>query len=348
MSDAGPAILIVDDVDDNRYTLARRLKSDGYANIAAVESGAAALDKLTEGKFDLVLLDVMMPAMSGIEVLERIKSDPKLRHIPVIMISAADEMEKVVRCIQLGAEDYLAKPFNATLLKARVGAALEKKRLRDRDAEHRRDLEQERKRIETILGSVFPGQIASELKDTQTVAPRRHERVAVLFADVVGFTRFCDANPPELALGHLRELVAAFEEIAPRHGVDKIKTVGDSFMAAAGLLGAHSEPALAAVRCGLEMAKVAQTIEPRWSVRVGIHFGPVVAGVLGRRQYVYDIWGDTVNTAARIVGQAGPGSVVVSDALWMHVEDRCSGRFLGPIELKGKGKVELFECLEAT
>lgn len=131
MSAADHALLIVDDNEDNRYTLTRRLQREGYTNLTAAVDGQQALDLLGARAFDLVLLDVMMPGLNGYEVLERLRADSQLRHIPVIMISALDEIDSVIRCIELGAEDYLAKPFNPTLLRARVGASLEKKRLRD-------------------------------------------------------------------------------------------------------------------------------------------------------------------------------------------------------------------------
>ena len=126
MSDHAPAILVVDDNEDNRYTLARRLKRHGYGEPAMAEHGRAALERLDAGAFDLVLLDIMMPEMDGYEVLEAMKASPKLRDIPVLVISAVDEIDSIVRCIELGAEDYLPKPFNPTLLRARVGACLEK------------------------------------------------------------------------------------------------------------------------------------------------------------------------------------------------------------------------------
>jgi sigma-B regulation protein RsbU (phosphoserine phosphatase) len=125
------ALLVVDDNEDNRYTLTRRLQREGYTNLATAVDGRQALKILHSQRFDLVLLDVMMPEMNGYQVLEHLKADPNLRDVPVIMISALDQMDSIVRCIELGAEDYLAKPFNPTLLRARVGASLEKKRLRD-------------------------------------------------------------------------------------------------------------------------------------------------------------------------------------------------------------------------
>jgi phosphoserine phosphatase RsbU/P len=128
---AAAALLVVDDNEDNRYTLTRRLAREGYANVTTANDGRQALDLLRAQRFDLVLLDIMMPDLNGYQVLEQLKVDSRLRHVPVIMISAVEELESVVRCIELGAEDYLPKPFNSTLLRARVGACLEKKALRD-------------------------------------------------------------------------------------------------------------------------------------------------------------------------------------------------------------------------
>lgn len=133
MSGDGPCILVVDDNEDNCYTLTRRLKRQGYDNVATAADGRQALELLAARPFDLVLLDVMMPYMNGYEVLETMKADPELRGIPVVMISALDEVDSVARCIELGADDYLAKPFDPTLLRTRVCDCLEKKRLRDRE-----------------------------------------------------------------------------------------------------------------------------------------------------------------------------------------------------------------------
>src|SRR3974390_2109136 len=130
MSQAVPAILLVDDDEGNRYTLSRRLRRENFTDITEAVDGRTALTILRDRPFDLVLLDVMMPEMDGYEVLSQIKSDMTLRDIPVIMISALDAIDSVVRCIEMGAEDYLPKPFNPTLLKARIGASLEKRRLR--------------------------------------------------------------------------------------------------------------------------------------------------------------------------------------------------------------------------
>ena len=148
-------LLVVDDNEMNRDVLTRRLQKHGHETSTA-ENGRAALEALQGAEFDLVLLDVMMPELDSREVLARMKADDALRHIPVIMISASEEIETVVRCIELGAEDYLPKPFNPTLLKARVDASLEKKRLRDRERSHAQSLERELEIGRQIQSTFFP------------------------------------------------------------------------------------------------------------------------------------------------------------------------------------------------
>ena len=140
MSDSDAALLVVDDIEDNRFALSRRLARQGYLNVTTAADGRQALELLNSKPFDLVLLDIMMPTVNGYEVLAQMKASSSLRHIPVIMISAVDEIDSVIRCIELGAEDYLPKPFNPTLLRARVGACLERKRLHDQVTARTREL----------------------------------------------------------------------------------------------------------------------------------------------------------------------------------------------------------------
>jgi class 3 adenylate cyclase/CheY-like chemotaxis protein len=339
--EAAGTLLVVDDNETNRDVLCRWLRRDGHA-VAAAPDGGLALDLLRSGAFDLILLDVIMPALNGFQVLERLKADGELRHVPVIMISAFDDVDGVARCIERGAEDYLPKPFNPALLKARINASLEKKRLRDREAFYLERIRQEQRRSDELLHVLLPAEVVRELKETNAVRPRRHENVAVLFADIVGFTPFCDRNEPEEVLPPLQRLMEAWEEITLRGGVQKVKTVGDAFMGAAGLLrpGAGS-PVLPCVRCGLEMIAAARALGVGWEVRVGVHAGPVVAGVIGRRQYLYDLWGDTVNTAARMESHGEPGTVTLSGTAWSQIAHLARGASLGPVEVKGKGRLEV-------
>jgi CheY-like chemotaxis protein len=335
-------VLVVDDNEMNRDILSRRLRRLGY-DVALADDGLQALEALSARPFDLVLLDVLMPGLDGYQVLERLKADPRVRHVPVIVLSALDDIEAAARCIEAGAEDYLPKPFNAVVLRARVGACLEKKRLHDQEALHLAEVEAERQRADRLLHVILPGEIVTELKTTDVVRPRRHEDVAVLFCDVAGFTSYCDNRPPEEVLANLQALVERYEEIALAHDLQKIKTIGDAFMAVAGLLKPVENPVLAAARCGLDMVTAAQELPGvSWNVRVGIHVGPVVAGVLGRRQYGYDLWGDTVNTAARVEHGGIVGAVTVSGEAWSRISGACIGESLGSVPAKGKGELDLY------
>jgi class 3 adenylate cyclase len=345
MAERRPRVLIVDDVDDNVFTLERRLRQFANSENVAAANGRIALEKLASGPFDLVLLDLQMPEMDGMAVLERMKADMSLRDIPVIMVSAVDDFETVLRCIKLGADDYVQKPFNADLLRARVEAALERKRLRDQEAGYLAQLQAEKARVSDLLHSVLPKSVVSELKSTARLVPRRHDDVAVLFCDVVGFTGYCDANAPEKVVEQLEALVASFEAVVDRCGLEKIKTIGDAFMATAGLMRYVDNPALAAAECGLAMIEATRAHGAGWQVRVGIHQGPVVAGVMGKKSFVFDLWGDTVNVAARVAAEAKPGTVLVTGTMWPLLRATCQGTSMGAVELKGKGRTELVHYL---
>ncbi|MBA2585824.1 MAG: response regulator [Chthoniobacterales bacterium] len=335
------SLLIVDDNELNRDMLRRRLERLGY-KIACAENGSEALEKIRTESFDLLLLDILMPVMDGFEVLAQLKADPLLREIPVIVLSASDQLDHVVKCIQSGAKDYLSKPFNPVLLQARIGSCLERKRLHDREASYLRQIEQEKQRSDELLHVILPRDVAAELKATNAVQPRRFEKVGILFSDVAGFTGYSDRHHPEEILSHLQNLVEAFEQLCVKHNLEKIKTIGDSFMATAGLLAPRDNPALDCVKCALEMVTVARSQPSGWNVHVGIHVGPVIAGVVGHRKYQYDIWGDTVNTASRMEGAAQAGSVCVNRATWDLIAEHCRARPLGRVEMKGKGAQEIF------
>lgn len=340
-----PAILVVDDNEDNRFSLSLRLQSSGYSNLLLAENGREALDRMHAEPVDLVLLDIMMPELDGYGVLESMRTDMRLRAIPVLVISAVDEMASVVRCIELGATDYLTKPFNPVLLKARIERCIEQSRMRVLEATYRSNLESEKRRADGILATVLPREIVRALKRSDKLAPRLHDDVSVLFCDIVDFTVYSESQSPETVFGELEKLVERFEQIAGRHGLEKIKTIGDAFMATSGLLSPQDDPVRAAVACGLEMVAVGQAFGSGAGVRVGIDHGPVVAGVMGRTQFQFDVWGDTVNSAARIESAARPGSVCLSGRAWMHLRDRVDARSRGLFDLKGKEKMEILECL---
>jgi class 3 adenylate cyclase/CheY-like chemotaxis protein len=348
---AAPArILIVDDEPFNRDVLAQELELLDHEALAAVH-GRDALERLESELVDLILLDIMMPGIDGYEVLRRLKDDARLRHIPVIMISALDDLESVVRCVELGAEDYLPKPFDPVLLKARIGACLEKKRWRDQEQAYLArierqmgEIERERARADRLLHAILPPSAVAELKAQDRVSPKRYEGVAVLFGDLVSFTPYCEQHPAEEVVANLDRLTRACEELVRAHGLEKIKTIGDCVMATANLLEPHAEPVLASLRCAFAIAEAARTNPARWQIRIGIHLGPVVAGVVGQSKFTFDLWGDTVNVAARLSDLGATGGVHLSEPAWRQLAGRARGVPLGPVTLKGRGEIQVYRC----
>ena len=199
-----------------------------------------------------------------------------------------------------------------------------------------------RQQSDQLLRAMLPEGIAEELKSTGRVRARRLDDVAILFADIVGFTKYSDTHDPEDVLESLTQMMERFEDIASAHGLEKLKTIGDSFMAAAGLLAATLNPDLQCVAAGLDMIEACRDLESEWTVRIGVHSGELVAGVLGREKFLFDVWGDTVNTASRVESSGISGKVSVSRVSWGRVSHAVRGRSRGLVSLKGKGDMEIF------
>lgn len=313
-----PAILIVDDNEDNRYTLQMLLETDGHERIASVSGGKEALSLIKGQKFSLVLLDMMMPDLNGDEVLRIIKSDAETRDLPVVMISADTDTDKISKCIELGADDYLPKPFNPTILRARIGSALRRESLRLLEVDYLARIEQEKRHSEALLRNILPSEIAVRLRAGEAVIADHYDDATVLFADVVGFGKITARMRAFEIIGCLNHLFSEFDRLAEDFGVEKIKTIGDNYMAVAGLPVQRANHARVATKLGLDMitaaARLHALLPVPFSIRVGLHSGPLVAGVIGTRKLAYDVWGDTVNIAARVEAASRPNRVLISAA----------------------------------
>ena len=273
--------------------------------------------------FDLMLLDMEMPELDGLGVLKVVKSTPELSYLPVIIVSSAEDFDRIVECIQVGAEDYLPKPFNAVLLRARVFSSLEKKRLRDLDREHILELQREKEMLhieqmksEKLMLNILPKPIADRLKKGEKNIAGSYPEVTVLFSDLVGFTKMsAKKTAPEL-VKLLNDIFSRFDKRAELLGLEKIKTIGDAYMAVGGLPIPRSDHAeiVADMALGMyqDLADFNQANQQEIQMRIGIHSGPVVAGVIGFTKFSYDLWGNTVNTASRMESTSGNGRIQVS------------------------------------
>ncbi len=338
-------ILVVDDNASNRDLLARRLERQGHTVLQA-EDGTRALAMVEDEALDLVLLDLMMPGVSGYEVLTRLKADPRHRDLPVIMISALSELDSIVRCIEAGADDYLAKPFDPTLLRARVGSSLDKKHLRDREREMVEALRMEKERSEQLLLNILPQAIVTRLNGGEAVIADQLRDVTILFADIVGFTQIASKMTAANLVRMLNGLFSEFDRLAIEHGVEKIKTVGDNYMLAGGLPDPRPDHARAVAEMALAMLAAVERsnrdLPVPLQMRIGIHTGDVVAGVIGTHKFVYDIWGDTVNIASRMESHGMRGRIHVSADTHRHLEEHFRLEPRGVVEIKGKDPMETF------
>jgi adenylate cyclase len=334
------SVLVVDDNEVNRDLLARRLQRQGHV-VTVAEDGLQALELMRSEPFDLVLLDIMMPQMNGYQVLENLKADEKLRYIPVIMISAVDDIDSIVRCIELGAEDYLSKPFNPVLLKARISACLEKKRLRDQEQAYLQELNEEQEKSERLLLNILPKAIAERLKQGETTIADSFSDVTVMFADLVGFTKLSSHLSPAELVELLNRIFSEFDKLADRYGLEKIKTIGDAYMVVGGLptpTDNHAE-AIASMAIDIQaaIAKMRTKGDQPLSIRIGINTGPVEAGVIGTKKFTYDLWGDTVNIASRMESLGVPGGIQVTVATYERLRDKYLFESRGVLQVKGKG-----------
>lgn len=338
-------ILVVDDTDDVRDLLRMQLEFQGHQVLEA-HNGRQAIEMLRQRPFDLMLLDIMMPEMNGYDVLEQMRTEPGLQRVPVVVISAVQDLESVVRCIELGAADYLPKPFKTTLLRARVGALLEQKHLRDREQAYLRMIEDERAKSEQLLLNVLPAPIAQRLKAGETVIADSCPDASVLFADLVGFTDFAGRASAAEVVNTLNGIFMTFDELVEKYGLEKVKTTGDAYMVVGGLNLPRPDHAEAMADLALAMCASADSFQRSnqlpVAIRIGINAGPVVAGVIGKKKFIYDLWGDTVNVASRMEAQGLSGAVQVPEVLYQRLNAGFEFRQRGRIEVKGKGEMQTY------
>jgi class 3 adenylate cyclase len=346
-------ILIVDDSKMLRMGIARSLRQLGVGHMKEAINGQQALEMLDKETFDLMLLDMEMPEMDGLAVLSQMQSNPRLRGFPVIVISGGESIDDIVACIEMGAEDYLPKPFSQVLLRARLTSSLEKKKLRDLELIQRKQLEaqhlkliQEQEKSELLLLNILPLPISERLKDGEDRCADSHSNVSVLFADLVGFTKMSQGMTARQLVEVLHALFSEFDQLVGEAGLEKIKTIGDCYMLVGGLPEARDDHASAVVATGLSMVEAMthfnQIHQSDLNMRIGIHSGPVVAGVIGKHKFTYDLWGNTVNVASRMESSGTPGKVHISAQTAELLDSSFLLESRGLIEAKGLGEVATY------
>jgi class 3 adenylate cyclase len=327
-------ILLADDNPVNRLLLARSLQQQGHTVVFA-EHGREALEMLRSRPFDLMLLDVLMPKLDGYQVLAELKLDPHLREMPVIMTSSLDELDSVVKCVEMGAEDYLTKPINPALLNARINACLEKKRLRDQQRE--------------LISKFATKEVAEDLLTSGFSLGGKHVEASAMFCDIRSFTTITETREPSETIELLNDYYTLMMDAINAEGGIVNQMVGDGLMAIFGAPVPRADHRQCAVRAAQQMIELIRLFNEEQAARdkvqiqigIGIASGKVVAGYTGTlNRATYTCVGDTVNVAARLESH----TKVLERAILID-EDTRSGLENGIVvephgELQVKGKTQ--------
>ena len=342
-------ILVVDDKQANVLLLERMLAGAGYESVTSTLDPRAVHELHDKNRYDLILLDLLMPGMDGFQVMEGLKDIEKDGYLPVLVITAQPDHK--LRALQAGAKDFISKPFDVAEVLTRVHNMLEVRLLhvaiRRKNDELKKLFDQvvaERKVSERLALHVPPDSIAARLQARPDVTADDFADVTVLIADIVGFTELKPAVSPEQLALLLDEIFTSFDGIAKERGLKKIKTLGNSYMAAAGVPVPSGDHAAQAVHASLDMIEALERFNERGGhslqVRIGIATGAVVAGVIGKRMYLYDVWGDAVNIASRMESHGVAGRVQVSESTRRLLGEPFLLEERGALEVEGKGEMK--------
>ncbi len=332
------SVLVVDDEPQNRTLLRDSLEARGY-DVVEAENGVQALEKVSQNPPDVILLDIMMPKMDGFEVCRRLKKDASTAQIPVLMVTSLSERQERLTAIGAGASDFLNKPLDFHDVVLRVGNAARSKQLFDQ-------LQIEREKSDHLLRSILPSPIAARMKNGEINIVDEYPEATVLFADLVGFTTLAAHIGAQQVVYFLNEIFSAFDTLAEKRGLEKIKTIGDAYMIAGGIPTPRADHAEAIADLALDMQEEITRFNGRYEssirIRIGINTGPLVAGVIGRKKFAYDLWGDTVNVASRLESLCEAGGIQVSDSTHALLKNLHRFEKRQPVEIKGRGEVAAY------
>jgi adenylate cyclase len=338
-SHGGARLLVVDDNKVNRLLLARNIELMGHRAVAA-ENGRVALEMLRREPFDLLLLDIEMPEMDGFQVLEQLAHDLQLRDLPVIVTSSLEGVDNIVRCIELGAEDYLQKPVNPVLLKARISASLEKKRLRDQQKE--------------LVRRFATREVAEDLQQSGFTLGGKRVSGTVMFSDIRSFTPLVESQQPEETIELLNTYYTLMFDAISGHGGIVSEIAGDGLMSVFGAPLPLLDHADAAVQAALEMIEMIELFNVEQAgagkkpirIGIGIASGEMVAGYTGTNERAtYTCIGDTVNLASRLEQhtKVAERAILIDAATRAALRAPAAVEPLGPVAIRGKAQpVEVF------
>jgi CheY-like chemotaxis protein/class 3 adenylate cyclase len=352
-------VLIVDDSKENAAILFRLLTQTGFETLIA-ENGEKALQVCELTPPDLILLDVMMPGINGFEVCKQLKSEAKTQQIPIIFMTALSDTIDKIKAFTIGAADYITKPIQQKELLARVNAHLKLHKLKQQLQAQNIQLQQktieleknneliklEKQKSDELLLNILPIRIAKNLKETGKTQPEYFENVTVLFSDMIDFTYTSSKLEPEILIDELNTIFTAFDNIIEKNKCERIKTIGDAYLCVCGLPEENPYHAENIVYSAIEfidyLKQRNKTAKIKWEIRIGIHTGKVIAGIVGIKKYIYDVFGDTINITSRMESHSEAMKINISEISYHILKDNFEIIERGEIDVKGKGKMKMY------
>jgi class 3 adenylate cyclase/AmiR/NasT family two-component response regulator len=337
-------ILIAEDEAVIAIDIAKTLKKLSYNVIGSCRNGRDVIQKTIELKPDLILMDVMLDGkISGIEAAEEIMST---HDIPVIYLTAYADSATLEKAKLTDPFGYVLKPYDERTLHTSIEMAIYKHEINKKLKIRTEELKAEKEKSDLLLQNILPIQIIKELKENGIIKPRDYDCVSLLFTDFEGFTQLASSMPPGELVAELNEIFKNFDMIIHKYGLEKLKTIGDSYMVGGGFPVETNDHAIKIVSASIDMQEIIikrnRYSKFEWKMRAGIHSGNIVAGVVGKIKYSYDVWGNTVNLASKMERHSMPGKINITAATYNLIKDEFDCEYRGAIDIPGNGKVDMF------
>jgi adenylate cyclase len=337
-------ILVAEDEKIIAIDIKNTLKGLGYDVIGIVSTGEEAIRLAGELRPDLVLMDIMLNGkMNGIEATKIIL--PQF-DIPVIYLTALSDNETLDKAKITEPFGYVLKPYDARVLNSAIEMASYKHKIDSELRKKTRELEEEKIRTDRLLHNILPSEIVSEWKKYGFISPRYYSHISILFTDFHGFTDISSRLSPDVLVEELNDMFQNFDTIIESHNLEKLKTIGDTYMIGAGLPVEDDDHAIRITRAALDMQSYIRernsTSKIQWLMRAGINSGQVIAGIVGTNKFTYDVWGDTVNIASRMESSSLPGRINISGATYDLIKEHFDCEYRGKLNAKGKGEIDMY------
>ncbi len=342
------SILLIDDSDLIMMALTEYIKeSELTLNILTTNNGQEACRIAAEKVPDLIITDWEMPEMDGIATIKALKADLATREIPVIMCTGKmTKSDNLNTALKAGAVDFIRKPVDKIELIARVNSMLSLSESYQKIKAQVAEIATEKNKTERLLLNTLPKQIVSDLKTHGKTEPELFEDVSVFFSDIIGFTNISTTIEPKILIEELNEIFTEFDNIMEKYSCERIKTIGDAYMAVCGMPIKNLDHAENMINSAIEIIDYLnlrnQTEKYKWNIRIGIHSGAVIGGIVGIKKYIYDVFGDTVNTASRIESNSEALKINISEVTYNLVSEKFSFEERKPIEVKGLGLMKMY------